>query len=93
MIPRQRYELVILGSVKTAISLPDELFERATREAHRLRISRSELFATAARRYLDELDRHDLVEQIDASLPQGGVDDSHGVAVAVGRSVLDRTEW
>ncbi|HEV8244991.1 MAG TPA: ribbon-helix-helix protein, CopG family [Polyangiaceae bacterium] len=38
--------------MKTAISIPDELFERAEREAKRLRISRSELFARAVREFL-----------------------------------------
>ena len=40
------------ASVKTAISVPDETFEQATRQAAELGISRSEFFARAARRYL-----------------------------------------
>jgi hypothetical protein len=79
--------------MKTAISLPDELFERVTSEARRLGISRSELFATAARRYLAELSRQDLVQQIDAALPTAGADESHRAVVPAGRSVLGRTEW
>lgn len=79
--------------MKTAISLPDDLYERATAEAHRRGMSRSELFATATRRYLDELGRLDLTERIDAALPPGGADDSHRWAVSASRNVLERTEW
>src|ERR1035441_4126666 len=43
------------GHVKTAISLPGDSYEQATRQAAALGISRSEFFARAARSYLDEL--------------------------------------
>ena len=39
--------------MKTAISVPDPVFERVDREAKRLGVSRSEFFAKAAERYLD----------------------------------------
>jgi hypothetical protein len=38
--------------VKTAISIPDELFHEVERCSRRLRVSRSRLFADAAREYL-----------------------------------------
>ncbi|MFQ5474016.1 MAG: CopG family ribbon-helix-helix protein [Dehalococcoidia bacterium] len=38
--------------MKTAISLPDELFESADALARRLGLSRSELYATAVAEYL-----------------------------------------
>ena len=38
--------------MKTAISLPDELFESADALAERLGLSRSELYATAVAEYL-----------------------------------------
>ena len=40
------------GDVKTAISIPDELFREVEACSRRLRVSRSRLFATAAREYL-----------------------------------------
>lgn len=40
--------------MKTAISLPKTTFTAATSRAAELGISRSEFFAVAARRYLDE---------------------------------------
>jgi metal-responsive CopG/Arc/MetJ family transcriptional regulator len=38
--------------VKTAVSLPDELFARAELAARRLRVSRSELYARAIAEFL-----------------------------------------
>jgi antitoxin MazE6 len=52
-----------------------------------LGISRSEFFARAARRYLDELAAQSLTNQINEAL-QASDDDSNAVAAAVGRSHL-----
>lgn len=40
--------------MKTAISIPEELFESAEKFARGRGMSRSELYATALRRYLEE---------------------------------------
>lgn len=75
--------------MKTAISLSDETFHRVTRRATDLGMSRSEFFARAAVRYLDELDAKSLTKQIDDALSQsGGTDDSSKVAVDAGRDRL-----
>jgi metal-responsive CopG/Arc/MetJ family transcriptional regulator len=82
--------LVIPGytrDVKTAISLPDDTYEQASSRAAELGISRSEFFARAARRYLDELASQSLTQQIDEAL-QAADDDSNTVAAAVGRGYL-----
>lgn len=54
--------------MKTAISLPDHLFERVERTVARERMTRSEFFAKAAERYLVELDRANLTERMNAAL-------------------------
>jgi hypothetical protein len=75
--------------VKTAISIPDATFERATRKAQDLGMSRSEFFTRAAARYLDELDAESVTEQIDLALATlDGEDDPSRDAVARGRRVL-----
>jgi metal-responsive CopG/Arc/MetJ family transcriptional regulator len=74
--------------VKTAISVPDETFEQATRQAAELGISRSEFFARAARRYLDELGSRSLTEQVNDALLAAGSDDSAEAAAAAGRKLL-----
>lgn len=42
--------------VKTAISLPDAVFERAERLAGKLGLTRSRLYAVALEQYLDQTD-------------------------------------
>jgi len=88
--------LVIPGyteGVKTAISLPDDTYEQATKRAAELGISRSEFFARAARSYLDELAAHSLTQQINEAL-QTADDDSNAAAAAAGRSYLaDQDDW
>ena len=75
--------------MKTAISLPNDTFERASRRAMDLGLSRSEFFTRAANRYLEELDAASVTEQINAALKQiGTIDDSYEVAVESGRQLL-----
>jgi predicted DNA-binding protein len=68
--PRSRRRLypVILPTVKTAISLPDELFTRVEARAAELGVNRSEFFAAAASRYLDETDAAGLTTAVDTAL-------------------------
>jgi predicted DNA-binding protein len=77
--------------------MPDETFERASRQATALGMSRSEFFARAAERYLDELDAQSLTGQIDDALERmgGASDESVSAAVAHGRTVLSEVddEW
>ena len=76
--------------MKTAISVPDETFEKATRRAHDLGMSRSEFFSRAAARYLDELDAESVTRQIDLAMAAQAVrDDTAADAVALGHRVLD----
>ena len=81
--------------MKTAISVPDELFERASRRANDLGMSRSEFFARAAGSYLNELDATSVTKQIDAALAGIGGDESNDWAVEAGRGVLTQgtDEW
>ncbi len=76
--------------MKTAISLPDETFDRITQRANELGVSRSEFFARAAQRYLDELDAQPLTGQINSALDRlHGPDQAEVAAVAIGHRVLD----
>jgi hypothetical protein len=76
--------------VKTAISLPNDIFANATRAAAALGISRSEFFARAAERYLLQIEAESLTGEIDAALAGAGEDDSSLAAVAAGRRRLTR---
>jgi hypothetical protein len=80
--------------MKTAISLPDETYEQATRKAAELGISRSEFMARAARSYLDQLNADSLTRQIDDALRATTQDDSGGAAAAAGRRYLaGQDDW
>ncbi len=80
--------------MKTAISVPDDTYEEASRQAAQLGISRSEFFARAARRYLEELASRSLTEQINEALQAVGDDDSNAAAAAAGRARLaDPDDW
>ena len=50
--------------MKTAISIPDGIFQRAERLAKRLQVSRSELYRTALREYVDEHAAEDVTERL-----------------------------
>ncbi len=54
--------------MKTAISLPDDLFQTAERAARRLRLSRSELYARALEAYLREHEGERITQAIDRVL-------------------------
>ena len=80
--------------VKTAISVPDDTFEQASQRAAELGISRSEFFARAARRYLDELAARSLTQQVDDALRAAGNDDSAAASAQAGRRRLAAgDEW
>jgi hypothetical protein len=81
-------------AMKTAISVPDAIFEESTKRARQLGISRSEFFSTAARRYLDELTRESLTRQIDQALDLPSYDDdASAVAASAGRARLSDDDW
>jgi metal-responsive CopG/Arc/MetJ family transcriptional regulator len=79
--------------MKTAISLPDDLFRAAERHAKRAQKSRSQLYAEALAEYLG---RHapeevtDAMNRVVARLGEAGADP---FVAAAGRRVLERTEW
>lgn len=79
--------------MKTAISLPDDVFEAAEQQAKRQGKSRSQLYADALAEYLtrhapDEVTEamNRVVERLDERKPDPFVD-------AAGRRVLRHTEW
>lgn len=80
--------------MKTAISLPDAVFQRAERVADRLGLSRSHLYAVALEQYLDRIDEHvdpvtEALDRLHSELPaRDGAD-----GAAAGRRLIDRGGW
>jgi metal-responsive CopG/Arc/MetJ family transcriptional regulator len=52
--------------MKTAVSLPDEIFRKAEATAKKLRISRSKLYASAISEYLDRHHADSVTERLNA---------------------------
>jgi len=80
--------------MKTAISLPDDLFEAADRLAIRLGRSRSELYATALAEYLEKHRFQGVTERLDA-VYQAQPEDSQldPVLDTLQLQSLPREEW
>ena len=81
--------------VKVAVSIPDELFDRAARVAERDGISRSELYAQALREYLGPLDAAEITRQLDAVHGVADQDERAWIDAAaqeLGRALAD-DEW
>lgn len=73
--------------MKTAISVPDAVFEQVEEAARRLGISRSEFYAVAAQRWVEELKRDDVTDQVNAALDlEGYVGDSEFLGQAARRA-------
>jgi metal-responsive CopG/Arc/MetJ family transcriptional regulator len=79
--------------MKTAISLPDPLFKSAEALAHRLGVSRSELFANAVAEFIAQHDQARLTERLNAAYADAA-DQPPDMALAAlqGRS-LPRDRW
>ena len=50
--------------MKTAISIPDSIFEQAEEAAKELKVSRSEFYTTALRKYLGEKRSEQIIERL-----------------------------
>ena len=83
---------VTFGAVRAAISIPDEIFQRAERHAAQLGITRSEFFTRAAQWYSAELEAESMTERINAALAAAGDDDSNDVVARHGRQSLQDTD-
>src|SRR5688572_7418659 len=78
--------------MKTAISLPDDLFASADDFAERASLSRSELYARAIREYLQRHDQDKVTAQLDALCAELDTRLAPELARAT-RRVLERDEW
>ena len=79
--------------MKTAISLPDNLFLGAERHAKRTRKSRSQLYAEALSEYLARHSPEEVTEDMNAVVDQLGPHASDSFVSAATRRVLKGVEW
>lgn len=80
--------------MKTAISIPDEVFEAAERTANSLGVSRSELYATAVREFLERQRREGVTEKLNRVYEDdGAASELDGRLQALQSSSLEREPW
>jgi predicted transcriptional regulator len=77
--------------MKTAISIPDDVFRDAEALARRMKKSRSEIFSRAMREYLARHSTDRVTETLDALWAEGTPADEFTRAAA--RRTLRRSEW
>ncbi|WP_419939174.1 ChpI protein [Candidatus Palauibacter sp.] len=77
--------------MKTVISLPDELFASAEALAKRMRVSRSELYATAVAEFVAKHRDKDITERLDAAYADLSGDIDPALRRTQARSVAE--EW
>jgi len=78
--------------MKTAVSIPNELFDVAERLARRTRKSRSRLFSDALREYVARRSPDRITEAMDEAMDEIGESNDSFVAAA-SRRRLERSEW
>lgn len=61
----ERYNQGYTWTMKTAVSIPDPLYERAEKFAHRNKLSRSELYQRALAAYLTDATAAEVTSQLD----------------------------
>lgn len=78
--------------MKTAVSIPDDVFEKVERLARRGKRSRSEVFSAALREYVARHSPDEVTEAINRVCDQVG-DQRDEFVAAASRRILEKTEW
>jgi metal-responsive CopG/Arc/MetJ family transcriptional regulator len=78
--------------MKTAVSIPDEVFRGAERLARRTKKSRSQLYSDAIKEYVARHAFEEVTESMDRVLADCADKESE-FASAVSRRTLERSEW
>ena len=78
--------------MKTAISIPDELFKGADRLARRTKKSRSKLFSDALREYLARHAPEEITEAMNKACAAVG-EEQDSFVTAASHHILERVEW
>jgi len=88
------YNPIHTRTVKTAISVPDDVFKQAERYAKKLGVSRSELYTRAVRQLIEtERDREILASYDQAFGSDAGDDDTRWLRRSAAREALVEVEW
>jgi predicted transcriptional regulator len=77
--------------MKTAISIPDDVFQEAERLARKTKKSRSEIYSRAVREYVARYSEDAVTEALDALYEGPAAADDFARASA--RQAFERSEW
>lgn len=78
--------------MKTAVSIPDDVFEAAQRLALRTKKSRSRIFSDALKEYVARHAPDQVTEAMDRVCAELGAEE-HRFVAAASRRILKRIEW
>jgi metal-responsive CopG/Arc/MetJ family transcriptional regulator len=78
--------------MKTAVSIPDDVFQRAERLARRSKKSRSQLFSDAVREYIARHATDDVTAAMDRVCAELG-ERGDGFVSSAAQRTLERSEW
>jgi len=86
------YTAVILTFMKTAISVPNDIFQLSEKLAKKLKVSRSAIFAMGVKKLAEEHDEEEIIAQINRVCEK--VDTSLDPAVRQYQNrILQREKW
>ena len=93
---KKRYNLSYTVKMKTAISIPDKVFEAAEKAAKRLGVSRSELYVNAIQEYLAQHSDEHVTEELNNIYSSSKAKADSQLDSALGKmqsNSLNRSEW
>lgn len=84
--------VIYTPGMKTAVSIPDDVFEKAERLARRMKKSRSELFGNALNEYIARHAPDQVTETMNQVCAEIG-SEPDAFATAASRRILERSDW
>jgi metal-responsive CopG/Arc/MetJ family transcriptional regulator len=81
------------SGMKTAISIPDSIFQAAEKHAKRMRKSRSQLFSEAMVEYLERHTPDEITRMLNETLETVVSDMDNSFIWKASHSLLGRSEW
>ncbi len=85
-----------MATVKTAISMPERLFEELEAAAKEMQVSRSQVFALAVKKFLRERENRRILEQLNRVYGEEPDEEERKLTKAMKtrlRRVIEREDW
>lgn len=79
--------------MKTAVSLPNELYERGEQAAHQLGLSRSQLYARALAKFLQDMGPDPVTDRLNELANEYAQESTAPRSSAAARSIIDSGGW